>query len=173
MGAHFLLCCRPLWHVPPANLQQCRIRIQPGNHQIRCFRCLFRLSECTFPHRGYAPSSLKKCIAHRRVPLDVGDKLGLPEICPASRGGRVTTAFMTMPKASMHENSSIELGEDQIGMSGNILRVETIPEAAGVQCEAQCLFRPRIFASDPSHHPGPGRLVNNICHKPFGVRFHS
>lgn len=64
-------------------------------------------------------------------------------------GSSATT--VTMPETTVHEDNFAFAGEDDVGLAGKILRMETVSKSHGVQQAADGEFRRGVGAFDGAH----------------------
>ena len=98
------------------------------------------------------------------VTLHVGLELRQPEFRPGGRDGRVRTAGMTVPEASVNETYRSEPPEHQIGRAGKFPVVQAVSQPASMKGLTQSHLGPRVPAPDSRHHAGTGRPINYIRH---------
>jgi hypothetical protein len=67
-----------------------------------------------------------------------------------------------MPKASMNEDHSVIALENEVRLPGQVVGMDPISKTYLMQEPSQLQLWLCIFTSDPSHHSGSGRLVNDI-----------
>ena len=71
---------------------------------------------------------------------------------------------MTMPEAAMHETDGAEPSEDQIWGTRKLPVMETVSEAARMQCASKDQFGLRIPAADSRHHSRPYSPIYYVRH---------
>jgi hypothetical protein len=71
---------------------------------------------------------------------------------------------MSVPEASAYEYNCSVPPEDQIGVTGQLAVMKTVPEPTRVHCTPEHHFRVRILSSDPRHHSGACRGIDNVDH---------
>ena len=69
-----------------------------------------------------------------------------------------------MPKATVNENGRMVDREDEIRLARDVLRVESVTKAPLVECFPNRELRLGVRPANPGHHPGAGRLVNDVGH---------
>jgi hypothetical protein len=81
----------------------------------------------------------------------------------ARQGGALTT-FMSMPKATVHENDASTAGKDNIGCTGQILEMSPIPISGPPQRSSDNQLGGRIFLPYPRHQTTALRRRKVIYH---------
>lgn len=72
-----------------------------------------------------------------------------------------------MPEASMYKDTDPQPRQYNIGFSRQILAVQPVTIAVGMQKPAHQHFRLRVLASDSRHHSGSLGWVNDVHYEPF------
>ena len=111
----------------------------------------------TFPDNDHAPAGFFQQTEIAPVALNVAIKLRLPIFRACCRHGSVFAAGMPVPEASVHENHSPVLPQDNIGLSGKVFAIDAKAVAAAVQHGTHDEFRLRVFAANAAH--GPASLL--------------
>lgn len=71
---------------------------------------------------------------------------------------------MPMPEAAIHKYDSPAPGKNQIGLTGQILYMEPIPQSESMQRSSNQQFRLCISAFYGSHVPAAGHRIMNVSH---------
>ncbi len=77
-------------------------------------------------------------------------------------------AVMPMPEATVNEDNRPVLGKDQVGLSGEPLRMQPVAQPGRMESLADQQFRSGIPAFDSRHIPAAGRCVVNVRHTSGG-----
>jgi hypothetical protein len=85
-----------------------------------------------------------------------------PEFRPSGGRGCEAAAFVAMPETSMDEYDCLKFRKNQIGPARQSLVVEPVSQASCMQRLSHREFGLRVSPSDPRHHSGPRRLVDNV-----------
>lgn len=75
-----------------------------------------------------------------------------------------------MPEAAVNQDHGSILGQDDVGFSRQILRMEPVPEPTRVQRAPELDLRFRVPAADARHHSGAGRGIYDINHADWTLR---
>lgn len=98
------------------------------------------------------------------VPFDIAPEFGLPEVRTGGGLGRVGTSSMTVPEAAVHKADSCESTEHHVRRPGELPVMETVPEAACMQCPAKGQLRPRVLPPNSCHHSRSYCPINYVGH---------
>lgn len=69
---------------------------------------------------------------------------------------------MSVPEASVHENDRPVFRQDKVRVTGEVLRVESIPEPALVQGLSDLQLGCRVLSPDARHYLGTSLWVDGI-----------
>ena len=112
----------------------------------------FEPSKGAFPYNRYPPPGCCKSRSNNQIALQIGRELFLPKIGSGGRSCRVSTVRVSVPETPMHEDDSPVLWEGQIRTTHEVTRVETVPQAMGMQGSTQGYLGLGVLAPDPRHH---------------------
>ena len=130
------------------------------------FHCLIKtLPNLTFPQHNDFPAVSLKCLNMLLISLLCSLYLGSP-ICFIGLTGMsiMTVTIMTMPIASMNEDSNLLSGEHNIWFSRQRLVVHTVAVSHRKQLAAHQKFDTGIFAFDVRHNLTTAGRGNRISH---------
>ena len=104
-----------------------------------------------FPDDNDMPAGLLQRGLLFFIALDVALEFLRPEFHVGFRHGGDFAAFMAMPEAAVDENHRMPFGQNDIGMSGQFRRMETVAEAQHMQMMTHNQFRLRVLRPDFAH----------------------
>ncbi len=110
---------------------------EPSGYMFRGDIDLPGLSQCAFPDRRDAPSSLHELGLCSPVPGDVHFELGLPELRPCAWRGGKSASIVSMPEAAVDEDRRAELRKQEIRFPGISLHMQSVTKASSVKSPAQ------------------------------------
>ena len=128
-----VLCCHHgffLWY-----LIMCDSPILKENFVKRIcqrFQCIFSFDrlQFTFPNGDRVPAHSDKFMLNLQIPFLVPPYFVDPKLCIGFRYGTITTAFMPMPKATIHKDAGAVFPHDNVGMSWQPLMAESVSESS-------------------------------------------
>lgn len=99
------------------------------------------LLQLALPNNNDTPTQSLQLPPYLLIPFLIPSNFGYPEFRVCFRYRIILTAFMTMPKAAMNEDSRPIFGKYNIRSPGKSLVVYPIAESMAPQCMTQPLFR--------------------------------
>lgn len=124
--------------------------MQPFPDRSRCV--LNRLFQGTFPNDSHAPAEAVERFCMPPVAIDISLEFLHPELLVGSRGGCVTTTFVSMPETTVNEHHRPVLREHDIRDAGQLFDMKSIPKPLGKKNGTKCPFRPSVLSADARHH---------------------
>ena len=124
-----------------------------------------RRPQCALPYDRHSPTAVQQLLPGPSVAFDIGSELGLPELLPGIRIGRVGTTGMAMPETAVDEAGRVEARECKIRCAGELSNVETVSQTAGVKRATQGEFGFRVFGGDTRHDARSGGLIHCVRHR--------
>lgn len=110
-----------------------------------------------FPNDQHLPSALPKQPGISPVSRDIFGELFGPEMRSRLRSGRSRATAVTMPEASVHENHSLQRGENHIGRTWQVAPMQSKSVTQPMRDLPNHHFRARVLRSNPGHEGGSGR----------------
>ena len=110
------------------------------------------------------PTHITKFDSTIQITLAIPFYLCFPKIGIAFRQDIVTASFMTMPKASVHEDASAVFFQHNIWRTRQTLHINAKTEAMCEKKFPHNNLRLRILASDACHAPMPLFGCHLVCH---------
>ena len=104
-----------------------------------------------FPYHDGMPSHFSQPVQHLMVPFPVSPDLLHPEPGVRFRHHIILASFMSVPEASVHQNTGTILSEHNIRFSRQTWMIEPIPESPSPQELPDKNLRFSILASDCRH----------------------
>lgn len=89
-------------------------------------------------------------------------ELECPEFGARPRHSGVSTTFVTVPEAAVHEDRGVELRKDNIRLSGEIASVQAESVATLVEPASDDQFGLGILAPDPCHHASACFAIDDV-----------
>lgn len=124
-------------------------------------------AKLALPNDKRPPSGFIQRLEHSLVSNRICQELGLPELRPRFGQHRESAPRVMMPEAPMYKDTDPQPRQYNVGFSRQILAMQPITIAVGMQKPAHQHFRLRVLPSDTRHHSGsPGRL-NDVHFEPF------
>lgn len=109
--------------------------------------------ECTFPHYCHFPTLFQKRSNISPVAHCIRGELSLPELRSGCRNGCKPAAFMPMPEAPVDKNYRPISWKDDVGSTGEVARMKSVPQPDCMQRTPQLNFRFGVLSPDARHHP--------------------
>lgn len=122
-----------------------------------------------FPYDQDLPSPGPKLPGISRIPSHVATELLAPESPVGSRGRGKSAIPMPMPIAAVNEYHRLVSGEDKIRPTRKMPSVKTESKAGRMQISAHGHFGSGVGRSNPAHHPGSSRPVNDVGHRSTSI----
>ena len=119
-------------------------------------------ADFALPHGDNPPSVILQSLQYLHVPLNIGLKLGRPEIDPSLGQNSIFTSSMAMPKTPMYKNTDPQSRQYNIRFSRQVFAMKSEPIAMSVQKAPDRHFRLGALPFDAGHHPGSCGAVNDI-----------
>lgn len=130
-------------------------------------QCGLGSAKLALPDDKCHPARLIQRLEHSLVSIRICQELGLPELRPRFGQHRESAPRVMMPEAPMYKDTDPQPRQYNVGFSRQILAMQPITIAVGMQKPAHQHFRLRVLPSDTRHHSGsPGRL-NDVHFEPF------
>lgn len=124
-------------------------------------------AKLALPDDKRPPARLIQRLDHSLVSCSICQELGLPELRPRFGQHRESAPRVMMPEAPMYKDTDPQPRQYNVGFSRQILAMQPVTIAVGMQKPAHQHFRLRVLPSDTRHHSGsPGRL-NDVHFEPF------
>lgn len=124
-------------------------------------------AKLALPDDEYIPPCLLQSADRCLIPIDIGVELGLPESGARLGEHGVPAAWMTMPEATVYKDAHFKLGQYNVRLSRQILPMQPVTVALGMQEPAHNHFGLRVLPSDPRHHQGSLGRLNDVHFKQF------
>lgn len=121
-------------------------------------------SQSALPDHEHTPAGCPQRLLFAPVALDIGFKLGQPELTTCRGSCRIAASLMAMPVAAVHKNHGRMLAQDEIRFAGQSRVMQSEPETQPVQFPTHKHLGPCILCSDAGHHSGPSASIYNINH---------
>ena len=149
-----VLCCHHgffLWY-----LIMCDSPILKENFVKRIcqrFQCIFSFDrlQFTFPNGDRVPAHSDKFMLNLQIPFLVPLYFVDPKLCIGFRYGTITTAFMPMPKATIHKDARSVFTHYDVRLARQPWMVEPIVEPVPPQPTTHHHLRLRVFRPDSRH----------------------
>lgn len=119
----------------------------------------------TLPDNQNTPARRQQCVAHASVALHIGCELSLPELLSRSGHPGMATSRVGVPETTMNKHDDSTPRQNDVGMSGQVLPVQTEAETCCKEGLADDDFRLCVPPSDAGHHPASRRRVDDIGHR--------
>ena len=116
------------------------------------------------PNYSDTPTRLGEIAYVSRVPLHILTKLFAPEFWPSRRRRCIATTRVTMPETAMNEDNCSPFGQYDIRPSRKMAPVKAKPQALRMERSPKGDFWLGIRSTYTSHHPRPGRGINDVNH---------
>lgn len=101
------------------------------------------------------------------ISIGVSQELGLPEF--GARFGQYSESapLMMMPKASMYKDTDPQTRDYNVGLSRQVLAMQSVAIAVGIQKPTHKHFRLCVLSLDAGHHSGSSGGINNVHFEQF------
>lgn len=128
---------------------------------------LFRPAKLALPDDKRPPARLIQRLDYSLVSCSICQELGLPEIRPRFGQHRESAPRVMMPEAPMYKDTGPQPRQYNVRSSRQILAMQPVTIAVGMQKPAHQHFRLRVLASNSRHHSGSQDWVNDVHYEPF------
>lgn len=128
---------------------------------------LFRPAKLALPDDKRPPARLIQRLDYSLVSCSICQELGLPEIRPRFGQHRESAPRVMMPEAPMYKDTGPQPRQYNVGFSRQILAMQPVTIAVGMQKPAHQHFRLRVLAPDSRHHSGSQGWLNDVHYEPF------
>ena len=125
-----------------------------------------QMPEAALPYNQSSPAKACQVIKLASVTFGISVQLCSPELSPGSRRGRIETARMSVPEASMHENCQAKSGHHQIRLPRQVPSVKPEPISHCMKVPPHSQLRLGMLAPNRRHHSRSDSLLNDISHFP-------
>jgi hypothetical protein len=120
------------------------------------------LSDVDIPNPQHTPAERSQLAIHAAVARLIRQDLPLP---PFWKSPRAELVGVAVPERTVHEDSDLELAEDQIRVTGQILRIgPPASDSDGAQGLSQRDLRHGVLAADAAHEPATPLLGEPVGH---------
>jgi hypothetical protein len=129
--------------------------------------------DLAFPDYLHVPAEFAQRRSRSGVSCDVTTELLEPEPAPCLRNRCPRTAFVTVPKAAVHEDHGAPSRQNDVRRPGQSNPMDTKPQALTVQITADNQFRSGVTGSDSRHDCATTirveyiQLANHPRHGPY------
>jgi hypothetical protein len=118
--------------------------------------------QIAFPGDENIPTKGFQLVPVALIASHVAREFSLPEGLASLRFRREPAAAMPVPKATVNEDSSLVLWQQDVRSTWKSARVRFKPQTGAVQVAASDRFRRGVPPSDACHHSTSGRAVNDV-----------
>ena len=119
----------------------------------------------TLPNNQNTPARRQQCVAHASVALHIGCELSLPELLSRSGHPGIATSRVGVPETTMNEHGDSTPRQNDVGMSRQVLSVQTEAETCREEGLADDDFRLCIPPSNAGHHPASRGRIHDVGHQ--------
>ena len=120
--------------------------------------------ELTFPKLNDVPPHVAKLDTSIQITLAIPFNLCLPEFGVRLRQNIIAASFVSVPKASVHENTSTILLQDNIGCTRQPFHIDAKTEAVCKEEFPYDYFWLGVLATDTGHAPMALFRSHFVCH---------
>lgn len=138
--------------------------LQLGLQLLQSYRWISKLA---FPYDQRSPAGLMQRLNRSLIPCHIRQELGLPELWASFGKHSKSAPRMVMPEAPMNEDTDSQPRQYNVRFSRQILAMQPITKAVGMQKPAHQHFRFRVLPPDARHHSGSSGRLNDVHFEPF------
>lgn len=131
------------------------VSCQEGAHATRQ---TFAIEGLAFPDDQYPPAEGLELPSNPCISSPILGELVLPVRGARPRARRTDATSMSMPKASMHEDNSLELREDKVRRARQIAGMTDELVSKGTDGATNAQFRSGVFLTHAGHQRGSFRI---------------